>query len=125
MHSMSLGTIWAQPQAGWWPEAANSLKNLVGERGFEPPAPASRRRCSTRLSYSPARGVIAACPCLGNDAGWDARWGAGWGVGRGRGQHREGPPARRKSRGPSLLAEPPARASWPSLLAEPPAGAYC
>ncbi len=26
---------------------------LVGERGFEPPAPASRRQCSTRLSYSP------------------------------------------------------------------------
>ena len=31
---------------------------MVGERGFEPPAPASRRQCSTRLSYSPtdARG---------------------------------------------------------------------
>ena len=28
-------------------------KDLVGERGFEPPAPASRRQCSTRLSYSP------------------------------------------------------------------------
>src|SRR5436305_12155119 len=26
---------------------------MVGERGFEPPAPASRRQCSTRLSYSP------------------------------------------------------------------------
>ncbi len=26
---------------------------LVGERGFEPPAPASRTQCSTRLSYSP------------------------------------------------------------------------
>ncbi len=26
---------------------------VVGERGFEPPAPASRRQCSTRLSYSP------------------------------------------------------------------------
>ena len=26
---------------------------LVGESGFEPPAPASRRQCSTRLSYSP------------------------------------------------------------------------
>ncbi len=34
---------------------AGSLTKLVGERGFEPPAPASRRRCSTRLSYSPAR----------------------------------------------------------------------
>ena len=29
---------------------------LVGERGFEPPAPASRKQCSTRLSYSPNRG---------------------------------------------------------------------
>lgn len=28
-------------------------RRLVGERGFEPPAPASRRQCSTRLSYSP------------------------------------------------------------------------
>ena len=27
-----------------------SEKELVGERGFEPPAPASRRQCSTRLS---------------------------------------------------------------------------
>ncbi len=27
---------------------------LVGVSGFEPPAPASRRRCSTRLSYTPA-----------------------------------------------------------------------
>ncbi len=26
---------------------------MVGKRGFEPPAPASRRQCSTRLSYSP------------------------------------------------------------------------
>jgi hypothetical protein len=26
---------------------------LVGVRGFEPPAPASRKRCSTRLSYTP------------------------------------------------------------------------
>src|SRR5206468_11438699 len=31
----------------------NSKTELVGERGFEPPAPASRRQCSTRLSYSP------------------------------------------------------------------------
>src|SRR5260221_14398580 len=27
---------------------------MVGERGFEPPAPTSRTWCSTRLSYSPA-----------------------------------------------------------------------
>ena len=26
---------------------------VVGVRGFEPPAPASRRQCSTRLSYTP------------------------------------------------------------------------
>src|SRR5262245_27933566 len=29
------------------------LKGLVGERGFEPPTPWSRTRCSTRLSHSP------------------------------------------------------------------------
>src|SRR5580704_3215360 len=28
-------------------------RRLVGERGFEPPAPTSRTWCSTRLSYSP------------------------------------------------------------------------
>src|SRR5712691_5549863 len=27
--------------------------NMVGERGFEPPTPWSRTRCSTRLSHSP------------------------------------------------------------------------
>ena len=26
---------------------------LVGVRGFEPPAPASRTQCSTKLSYTP------------------------------------------------------------------------
>jgi hypothetical protein len=31
------------------------LKILVGERGFEPPTPWSRTRCSTRLSHSPTR----------------------------------------------------------------------
>ena len=31
----------------------NLLISLVGVRGFEPPAPASRRQCSTRLSYTP------------------------------------------------------------------------
>src|SRR5271155_2034611 len=29
------------------------LNELVGERGFEPPTPWSRTRCSTRLSHSP------------------------------------------------------------------------
>lgn len=27
---------------------------MVGVRGFEPPAPASRTQCSTRLSYTPS-----------------------------------------------------------------------
>jgi hypothetical protein len=34
---------------------ANCLISLVGVRGFEPPAPASRTQCSTRLSYTPAK----------------------------------------------------------------------
>jgi hypothetical protein len=29
------------------------IRFLVGERGFEPPTPWSRTRCSTRLSHSP------------------------------------------------------------------------
>ena len=33
---------------------------LVGVRGFEPPAPASRTQCSTRLSYTPAGGAYSA-----------------------------------------------------------------
>jgi hypothetical protein len=47
-----------------------SLKRLVGERGFEPPTPWSRTRCSTRLSHSPtaprkaARGTKGACSPL-------------------------------------------------------------
>ena len=32
------------------------LVKLVGERGFEPPTPWSRTRCSTRLSHSPTVG---------------------------------------------------------------------
>src|SRR5690348_15856572 len=32
---------------------------MVGERGFEPPTPWSRTRCSTRLSHSPT--VDSAC----------------------------------------------------------------
>jgi len=32
------------------------LIRLVGERGFEPPTPWSRTRCSTRLSHSPNLG---------------------------------------------------------------------
>src|SRR5262249_31246626 len=34
---------------------AISLTLLIGERGFEPPTPWSRTRCSTRLSHSPKR----------------------------------------------------------------------
>src|SRR5580692_11135343 len=30
-------------------------ERLVGERGFEPPTPWSRTRCSTRLSHSPTK----------------------------------------------------------------------
>ena len=33
--------------------ACGRKRRLVGERGFEPPAPTSRTWCSTRLSYSP------------------------------------------------------------------------
>ena len=31
---------------------------MVGVRGFEPPAPASRRQCSTRLSYTPYKYLL-------------------------------------------------------------------
>jgi hypothetical protein len=33
---------------------------MVGERGFEPPTPWSRTRCSTRLSHSPTTSVVCA-----------------------------------------------------------------
>jgi hypothetical protein len=33
------------------------LKELVGARGFEPPTPWSRTRCSTRLSHAPTRSI--------------------------------------------------------------------
>ena len=39
-----------------WNDCCRPMKQLVkmvGVRGFEPPAPASRRQCSTRLSYTP------------------------------------------------------------------------
>src|SRR6266404_9778984 len=36
------------------------LKILVGERGFEPPTPWARTRCSTRLSHSPTDGWMTA-----------------------------------------------------------------
>ncbi len=31
---------------------------LVGVRGFEPPTPASRTQCSTRLSYTPMARIL-------------------------------------------------------------------
>src|SRR4051812_27090638 len=34
-------------------EIRETKERLVGERGFEPPTPWSRTRCSTRLSHSP------------------------------------------------------------------------
>src|SRR5580704_16976385 len=35
-------------------------ERLVGERGFEPPTPWSRTRCSTRLSHSPTKSIVCA-----------------------------------------------------------------
>ena len=54
------------PSISFWP-AINPQKRLVGVRGFEPPAPASRRQCSTRLSYTPSGpgGVITFCGAPG------------------------------------------------------------
>src|ERR1044072_3585522 len=43
----------ATPDIGKPEKSGAALKSVVGKRGFEPPAPASRRQCSTRLSYSP------------------------------------------------------------------------
>ncbi len=40
---------------------------LVGVRGFEPPAPASRTQCSTRLSYTPAEARRIAPPDAGDN----------------------------------------------------------
>src|SRR5262245_41904649 len=41
---------------------------LVGERGFEPPTPWSRTRCSTRLSHSPT-GIVDRVVLSGNTRG--------------------------------------------------------
>jgi hypothetical protein len=38
---------------------------MVGERGFEPPTPWSRTRCSTRLSHSPTFAAIVNYSCAG------------------------------------------------------------
>jgi hypothetical protein len=37
------------------------MNKLVGERGFEPPTPWSRTRCSTRLSHSPNLACGSVC----------------------------------------------------------------
>ena len=42
---------------------------MVGVSGFEPPAPASRRRCSTRLSYTPTVGARYNAAAGGPQAG--------------------------------------------------------
>src|ERR1039458_7887742 len=38
------------------PDIEMARERMVGERGFEPPTPWSRTRCSTRLSHSPNLG---------------------------------------------------------------------
>ena len=62
----------AQPRPGERRPYPICSRSMVGVSGFEPPAPASRRQCSTRLSYTPTvgRGYIAsshrrqaACRC--------------------------------------------------------------
>src|SRR5581483_3977607 len=47
--------------------------SLVGVRGFEPPAPASRTQCSTRLSYTPAKAAHIALGAGRDKAATDAR----------------------------------------------------
>ena len=54
----------------WSCESSKSLRVLVGAEGFEPPAPCSQSRCSTRLSYAPTQaarclacGRLIAAPC--------------------------------------------------------------
>jgi hypothetical protein len=48
------------------------LKRLVGERGFEPPTPWSRTRCSTRLSHSPTDYWMADRHCIYGDSNLDS-----------------------------------------------------
>ena len=40
----------------WGLAGFSAMPDMVGARGFEPPAPASRTQCSTRLSYAPSVG---------------------------------------------------------------------
>ena len=47
-YKIDYSTFFRQPDRG-----CKSLKIMVGARGFEPPTPWSRTRCSTRLSHAP------------------------------------------------------------------------
>ena len=95
---------------------------LVGARGFEPPAPASRTQCSTRLSYAPSSS--------GNRAGSDAgRRCEGGDIALARGRGKAAPALVTAARSAYLAAacrpfpaarmmrRPPRRASADSLLA--------
>ena len=59
----------AEPEG--WPL---SFSFVVGVRGFEPPAPASRRQCSTRLSYTPTKPRIVAQPYRAGKARSAKNW---------------------------------------------------
>ena len=52
--STSTGTCHVAHGSSGFGELTNWV--MVGVRGFEPPAPASRKQCSTRLSYTPPTG---------------------------------------------------------------------
>ena len=62
-HDLPLSFLWSgfliratvpeTPKAEFQATDFIDFYELVGVRGFEPPAPASRRQCSTRLSYTP------------------------------------------------------------------------
>ena len=83
-------------------EFGQSLQGLVGVRGFEPPAPASRTQCSTRLSYTPARRDIIRSANAGKARITDAR-----------------PPHPRPG------AAPPAAAALPARRPQPRTAAAC
>src|SRR5215472_11519397 len=52
---------------------AAAAAGVVGVRGFEPPAPASRTQCSTRLSYTPAEPRHIALAAASDKAALQAR----------------------------------------------------
>ena len=49
-----VSALWASAE----PTSQIFPKNLVGVTGFEPTTPASRRQCSTKLSYTPTLAAI-------------------------------------------------------------------